>query len=59
MSFSRIACLTLCLFSTLNFIAHAELVGYWSFDKADEANDLTGNGHDGIIHGNPKVIPGK
>ncbi len=59
MSLSRIAGLIFCLFSIVNFGANAELVGYWSFDKADGVDDLTGNGHDGVIHGNPKVIAGK
>lgn len=59
MPLSRIVCLILCLFSIVNFGANAELVGYWSFDKADGVDDLTGNGHDGVIHGNPKVIAGK
>ena len=58
MPLSRIVCLIFCLFSIVNLIANAELVGYWSFDKADGVDDLTGNGHDGVIHGNPKVIVG-
>ena len=59
MSLSRIVCLIFLLSGTVNLIANAELVGYWSFDKADEANDLSGNGNDGIIHGNPQVVAGK
>ena len=59
MSLSRIACLIFCLFGIVNFTANAELVGYWSFDAADGADDLSGNGHDGVIHGNPKVVAGK
>lgn len=59
MSLSKNVCLILFLFGTINLMANAELVGYWSFDKADGANDLSGNGHDGIIRGNPKVIAGK
>ena len=41
-----------------NFSANAELVGYWSFDEADGVKDLSGNGHDGDIHGNPMVVEG-
>ena len=59
MSLSKIVCLILLLSGAVNLMANAELVGYWSFDKADEANDLSGNGHDGVIRGNPKVIAGK
>lgn len=55
----RIACLILCLFSIINLAANAELVGYWSFDAADGVDDLSGNGNDGIIHGNPKVVAGE
>ena len=59
MPLSKIVCLIFLLFGVVNLTANAELVGYWSFDKADEANDLTENGHDGIIRGNPKVVAGK
>lgn len=59
MLFSKIVCLILFLSATFNLRANAELVGYWSFDKADEINDLTGNGNDGILHGNPKVVAGQ
>lgn len=59
MSLSKIVYLILLLSGAVNLMANAELVGYWSFDKADEANDLSGNGHDGIIRGNPKIIAGK
>ena len=59
MSLLKIASLIFLLSGTVNLIANAELVGYWSFDKADEANDLSGNGNDGIIHGNPQVVAGK
>ncbi len=41
-----------------NIAVHAELVGYWSFDEADGVNDLSGNGHDGDVHGNPLVVEG-
>ncbi len=43
----------------LNIAAHAELVGYWSFDEADGVNDLSGNGHDGDIHGILLIVEGK
>ena len=59
MSFSRIVCLIFFLSGIISLTANAGLVGYWSFDEADEANDLSGNGHDGVIRGNPKVIAGK
>ena len=59
MSLSKIVCLSFLLFGTVSLMTNAELVGYWSFDKADETNDLTGNGNDGVIHGNPKVVAGK
>ena len=43
----------------INFTANGELIGYWSFDEADGSTDLSGNGHNGVIHGNPKVVEGK
>ena len=45
--------------SLLPCSVNSELVGYWTFDKADETNDVSGNGNDGIIHGNPKLVAGK
>ena len=48
--------LSLCL---LPCSVNGELVGYWTFDKADGANDVSGNGNDGILHGNPKSVAGK
>ena len=59
MSLSKITCLIFLLLGVIALTADAELVGYWSFDKADGTDDLSGNGNDGIIHGNPKVIDGK
>ena len=59
MSLSKIVCLIFLLSGMVSLTANAGLVGYWSFDEADEANDLSGNGHDGVIRGNPKVIAGK
>lgn len=59
MSLSKIVCLIFFLSGIFSLTVNAELVGYWSFDEADEANDLSGNGHDGVIRGNPKVIAGK
>lgn len=50
------ACLFLCLMGTET---DAELVGYWSFDQDDGVKDLSGNGHDGIIHGNPIFVDGR
>lgn len=47
------------LFSIVSFTAEGELVGYWSFDIEDGPTDLTGNGHDGIIHGKLQVVEGK
>ncbi len=54
--------LTIIIFALLSmvcFTANSELVGYWSFDEADGVSDLSGNGHDGIIHGNPEFVEGK
>ena len=59
MSLLKIASLIFLLLGVIGLAADAELVGYWSFDEADGADDLSGNGNDGIIHGNPKVIDGK
>ncbi len=59
MSLSKIGCLIFFLSGIVSLTANAGLVGYWSFDGADEANDLSGNGHDGVIRGNPKVVAGK
>ena len=50
---------TFVLCSLISFTANGELVGYWSFDKADGVTDMSGNGHDGIIHGNPQTVEGK
>jgi len=52
----RLICYFFCVAS---LTVNGELVGYWSFNKADGADDLSGNGNNGIIHGNPKVIDGK
>lgn len=38
---------------------NADLVGYWSFDQEDGVKDLSGNGHNGIIHGNPLFVDGR
>lgn len=46
-------------FSLVVFPVYAELVGYWSFDEEDGVKDLSGNGHDGILHGNPQYVDGK
>ena len=35
MPLAKIVCLTFLLFSIVNLTANAELVAYWSFDKAD------------------------
>ena len=56
---SKITYLICILFGLISLIANAELVGYWSFDEADGTDDLSGNGNDGIIHGDPKVVAGK
>lgn len=49
-------CLILCLMVTET---DADLVGYWSFDQEDGVKDLSGNGHNGIIHGNPLFVDGR
>lgn len=61
MFISKIICVVsvLVLFSPICFTANSELVGYWSFNEEDGVTDLTGNGHDGIIHGEPQVVEGK
>ena len=38
--------------------AVAELVGYWSFDKDDGVDDLSGKGNDGVIVGNAETVEG-
>ena len=35
--------------------SYADLVGYWSFNAGD-AGDDSGNGHDGILRGNPLFV---
>ena len=42
-------------------VAEDGLVAYWPFDegKGKVAMDITGNGHDGDIDGNPKWVEGK
>lgn len=47
------------IFTIIVFPVYAELVGYWSFDQEDGVQDLSGNGHNGIIHGNPQYVDGK
>ena len=59
MLLSKVTCLIFLLLGVIGLAADAELVGYWSFDEADGAEDLSGNGNDGIIRGNPKVVDGK
>ena len=59
MSLSKITCLIFLLLGVIGLTANAELVGYWSFDEADGAADLSGNGNHSIIRGNLKVIEGK
>lgn len=61
MSISKTICFIsiLFLFCVANFTAEGELVGYWSFDIEDGPTDLTGNGHDGVIHGKLQVVEGK
>ena len=59
MSLPKIVCLIFFLSGIISLTVNAGLVGYWSFDEANGANDLNGNGHDGVIRGNPKAIAGK
>ncbi len=49
----------LLLFSVIVLEVNAELVGYWSFDQEDGVKDVSGNGHHGIIYGNPQFVDGK
>jgi len=48
-------------FLALSGLGHADLndglVARWSFDNCD-ARDDTGNGHDGVIHGDPVCVEG-
>ncbi|MBN1804638.1 MAG: hypothetical protein JW837_05265 [Sedimentisphaerales bacterium] len=48
--------LVLCLVGSVS----AELVAHWRLDEGsgDTVHDLSGNGLDGIIHGNPKWVTG-
>ena len=42
-------------------VAEEGLVAYWPFDEGagKKAVDVTGNGHDGVVDGNPKWVDGK
>ncbi len=42
-------------------VAEDGLVAYWPFDEGNgkKAIDVTGNGHDGEVNGNPKWVDGK
>ena len=42
----------------VSFNAAGHLVGYWTFDDGD-VTDLSGNGNDGIVHGDPQVVAGE
>ena len=50
-------------FAATSGIAIGGLVGYWSFDEEtvskDKVEDLSDNGNDGVINGNPEVVEGK
>ena len=57
-------CMSLLFFYSLNYLVikvqadtNNGLVAYWSFDNCD-AHDDSGNGHNGIIHGDPECIDG-
>ena len=41
--------------------ASADLVGHWKFDEGsgNVAYDTSGNGHDGILNGNPQWVEGQ
>lgn len=61
MGIIRMLCI-ISIFTVLSVAANsvdAKLLGYWSFDQEDGVKDLSGNGHDGIIHGNPQYVDGK
>ena len=51
MSILKTACLIFLSLGIIGLTADAELVGYWSFDKTDGTEDLSGNGNDGILLG--------
>jgi len=46
----------LCFYS-LSYSALDDLLAYWSFDDGT-AQDVTGNGYDGVKMNNPTVVPG-
>ncbi len=48
------------IYSTCSIAALAEPVAWWSFDQDEgsQVRDLTGNGHDGTIHGPVERVPG-
>ncbi|NPA14709.1 MAG: LamG domain-containing protein [Aquificae bacterium] len=49
--------LSSCLVSNGTIDLNKGLIAYWSFDNC-EAKDDSGNGHDGILYGNPTCVKG-
>ena len=52
-------CLTFILCLTVIELSFGELIGYWDFNDANEAKDLSGNNNHGKIEGNPMSVAGK
>lgn len=59
MAISSVLCGSFFLFSPVSNAAQNDgLVAHWSFDDCT-AKDVSGNGHDGTINGNPVCVDGK
>jgi hypothetical protein len=59
MAISSVLCGSFFLFSPVSNAAQNDgLVAHWSFDDCT-AKDVSGNGHDGAINGNPQCVEGK
>ena len=59
MAISSVLCGSFFLFSPVSNAAQNDgLVAHWSFDDCT-AKDVSGNGHDGTINGNPVCVEGK
>ena len=59
--FSVTIMLLFCVFaSTVVADVRMDAVGFWDFDndEGDVVIDITGNGHDGTLHGDPKWVTG-
>jgi len=54
---SKLTLLIVLLMVFMTGLAHAELVGHWTFDDG-AAVDMSGNGNDGTVQGDPQWIGG-